>query len=80
MAADLLSELQHGIAKERIPRTTISRHVKTDAQFQAAKNLLQVAVWERKLRVDLRYAVVVDEPLVPEEKDLLVELSRLFAR
>jgi hypothetical protein len=80
MVADLMGAFQLGIAKEKIPLATINRHVKTDKQFLAAKNLMEIAIWERKLRVDLRHPVVVDSPLVPESRDLLVEFGHLFAR
>lgn len=80
MVADLLGEFEYGIAKEKIPLHTINHYVKTDAEFRCAKNLLQIAAWERKLRVNLNYAVLVNEPLVPEESDLLIELAHLFER
>ena len=80
MVADLLGAFQLGLAKEHIPLAIINRHVKTDTQFISAKNLMQIAIWERKLRVDLRHPVVVDSPLVPETRDLLVEFGHLFAR
>ena len=80
MVADLIGAFEHGMAKEKIPLAIINRHVKTDAQFIAAKNLLQIAIWERKLRVDLRHPVLVDSPLVPETVDLLIEFGHLFAR
>jgi hypothetical protein len=80
MIADLVCAFQGAIAKEQIPLSIINCHVKTDAQFIAAKNLLQIAVWERKVRVDLRHPVLVDSPLVPESTDLLVEFGHLFAR
>jgi hypothetical protein len=79
MVADLIGAFQLGITKEQIPLAIINRHVKTDAQFIAAKNLLQIAIWERKIRVDLRHPVLVDSPLVPEAIDLLVEFGHLFA-
>jgi hypothetical protein len=80
MVADLLGAFQLAIPKQQIPLEIINRHIKTDRQFIAAKNLLQIAVWERKLRVDLRHPVLVDKPLVPESIDLLVEFGHLFAR
>jgi len=80
MVADLVCAFQRAIVKEQIPLAIINRHVKTDAQFIAAKNLLQIAAWERKVRVDLRHPILVDSPLVPESMDLLVEFGHLFAR
>lgn len=80
MVADLVGAFQCGVVKEHIPLAIINSHVKTDAQFMAAKNLLQIAVWQRKVRVDLRHPILVDSPLVPESKDLLVEFGHLFSR
>jgi hypothetical protein len=80
MVADLIGAFQLAVPKEEIPLKVINRHIKTDEQFISAKNLLQLAIWERKVRVDLRHSVLVDKPLVPESIDLLVEFGHLFAR
>lgn len=82
LIVDLIGEFQHGLTKETAPIKIINQHVRDDKQFICAKNLLQIAVWERKLRVDLQYPVLVDAPLVPETQgtDLLEVYKHLFAR
>lgn len=41
---------------------------------------LHQAIWERRLRIDLYTHFFIDQPMVPEQRDVLEHYSHLFAR
>lgn len=80
MIADLLGEYKASLVTAEPPRIIAMRYTRTDGEFLAAKNLLDIAIWQRRVRVDLYSPVLFDEPLVPEKRDVLEVLEHLFVR
>jgi len=77
---ELVEAFNAGIGSD-VPARAIARALlsSTDSLAQA-KILLDHAVWQRKVRVDLFEPLQWDMPLLPEREDVLVRFHTLFAR
>jgi len=62
------------------PLVVIKRLVADPSLFGEAGRVLDHAVWERRLRVDLWRPILVDQPLLPERIDLLEHHRAWFAK
>jgi hypothetical protein len=51
-----------------------------ELSIEAFKALFYQAIWRRKLRVDLFHPVVVDRPMHPEQRDVIIEYRTWYAR
>lgn len=78
--ADLVAAYQEAIGKDVLPRDIAKKIVAGDEHLTAAKELLYIAVWHRRLRVDLEQGVYWHRPLLPESTDLLAKYAHWFAR
>jgi len=78
--ADLVLAYQDGVGAGTPPREIAKRIVSSSKDLHYAKSLFEVAVWQRKVRVDLNQPVIWNRPLLPERKDVLTEFSYLFSR
>lgn len=76
---ELLEAFQEAIGQDTPPRTIALRLLNTAEQVEQAKILLEHAVWERKVRVDLSEILAWNLPLLPERVDLLSHYHELFA-
>lgn len=79
-SAELIYAFNEGVGADVPARHLARRVVSSKEHLEAAKALLQVAVWERKVRVDLDDGVYWDQPLAPERLDVLVMFASYFAR
>lgn len=78
--ADLLCAFQIGVGTGEPARHIAKRFLSTEQDLRYAKSLLEIAVWQRRVRVDLHQPVLWDRPLLPERKDVLAEFAQLFSR
>lgn len=78
---DLIGELNEGITTGKSALevlTTWSR--RNQKQFYDAKIVLYQAIWNRELRVDLFQYFFIEQPLVPETRDVLDQYGHWFRR
>lgn len=77
--AELLHAYREAVGTD-IPPDAIARKLVTSGEdFLAAKNLLDHAVWQRHVRVDLHKPLLWNRPLLPESLDVLVEFRHLLS-
>jgi hypothetical protein len=75
---ELIEAFKEGVGQD-VPARIIARRLLKDASDVAqAKILLEHAVWQRWVRVDLLETLAWDMPLLPERFDLLVQYRSLF--
>jgi len=72
--ADLVQAYRHGVGRDVTARD-IAKSIVGPQQLVAAKQLLDVAIWQRQVRVDLCQPVLWNRPLLPERRDTLLELA-----
>ena len=77
--AELMQAYQGAVGSD-MPARLVAKKLVSDRYLDAAKALLEVAVWQRKVRVDLYQPVLWDRPLLPESRDVLAEFAHFFAR
>jgi len=79
-ATELSQAFAEGVGKD-IPARDIARQLLSASdELAQAKSLLEIAVWERSVRVDLHQPVLWNRPLLPERIDLLVEFAHLYRK
>lgn len=78
--ADLLCAYKEGVGNREPANRIAKRVVSSERDLLSAKSLLEIAVWERRVRVDLHQPVLWDRPLLPERIDALDEFAHLFSR
>ena len=77
---ELVQAFSEGLGQD-VPARTIARTLlSSEDDLAQAKVLLEHAVWQRKVRVDLFEPLAWDRPLLPEREDLLVRYGALFSR
>jgi hypothetical protein len=79
MVADLIQAFQEAVGTDIAANDVAARIVKTGEQFAMAKDLLDVAVWQRRVRVELYQPLLWNRPLLPESSDVLVDFAHLLA-
>lgn len=67
--------LKTGVNPTEIILSLISQYFLTDEQ---CRTVLYQSIWNRKLRVDLFKPILIDRPLRPETRDVLVEYADWF--
>lgn len=79
MVADLVAAFQECVGMDIPVNQVATKIVQTGAQFAMAKNLLDIAVWQRRVRVDLYQPLLWNRPLLPERSDVLDDFAHLLA-
>lgn len=79
-ALEIESALQEALRTGETPARAIRRVVQAERAILESLPILECAIWERRLRVDLNREILTDRPLHPEKVDPLVEFAPLFAR
>lgn len=77
--ADLLQAFQESVGLD-IPANDIARKIVSDHLLMDAKRLLDVAIWQRHVRVELSEPILWNRPLLAERADVLVKFADLLAR
>lgn len=62
------------------PNVVIDRFVQAGVDADQVKWVLDQAIWQRRIRIDLYSWWSTDQPLLPEVRDPLVETAEWFAR
>jgi hypothetical protein len=76
---ELVDAFRDGVGRDVPARTIARRLLPSEDALAQAKILLEHAVWNRKVRVDLFEPLAWDMPLLPEREDVLVRFHTLFA-
>lgn len=76
---ELVQAFREAVGSDQPACEVARKLVRTGAQFAAAKDLLDIAVWERRVRIDLYQPVLWNRPLLPESSDVLVDFAHLLA-
>lgn len=77
---DIETALQDALRSGETPARALRRVVRGDQALIASLQVLDRAIWERRLRVDLTKEILNDRPLTPEAIDLLDLHADLFRR
>lgn len=77
---ELVEAFSAGIGQDMPARSIARALLSSEDAVAQAKILLEHAVWQRKVRIDLFEPLAWDMPLLPEREDLLVRFRTLFAR
>lgn len=78
---DLLECWRRGLEEGDPPFECTSSLVKrSNLDLHECKRLFYQSIWGRRLRVDLFEPIVIDKPMVPEDRDVLELYSNWFAR
>lgn len=78
--ADLLCAYDDALIAGRPPAQVITTFAKAGIDRLQSKRVLEQAIWQRRIRIDLFSPWSVDFPLSPEERDPLVVHADWFAR
>ena len=77
---DLLYAVDEALLSGTPPTQVITTFIKFGIDRLQSKRVLEQAIWERRIRIDLFSAWSVDFPLSPEKRDPLLVHSDWFAR
>lgn len=77
---ELIEDYREALLRGSPPNEVIEKHARTGVDRQQARRVLDQAIWQRILRVDLYRPIVPDHPLHPEQRDVLVEFHDWFRR
>lgn len=78
LMAELVQAFREAVGRD-IPASEVAKRiVHSGQQLVIAKDLLDMAVWQRHVRVDLRQPLLWNRPLQPERSDVLVDFAKYF--
>ena len=77
---DLLCAFDEALLSGTTPSQVITTFIKFGIDRLQSKRVLEQAIWERRIRIDLFSAWSVDFPLSPEKRDPLLVHSDWFSR
>ncbi|WP_218511948.1 hypothetical protein [Variovorax sp. dw_308] len=78
---ELVAQFQEALISECPPQTVIERYRSLGTPgMKDCKRVLEQAIWNRRIRIDLYSPWGIDWPLLPEVRDPLVEFSHWFSR
>ena len=79
-ALEIECALQDALVSGETPARAVRRVLAGKQADKVALSVMERAIWERRLRVDLAGTILMDRPLHPERVDLLTVHADLFAR
>jgi hypothetical protein len=78
---DVEQTFQAGLVKGIAPiETVFDLAVQYQCHTDTLKTIYYQMIWSRKLRVDLYTPILIDRPVYPERKDVLLAYSSWFGR
>lgn len=80
MVSDLIHAFRESITTGDTPVDVTNRYVSKAVPRPVIKDVLEQAIWYRKVRVDLFRPILVDRPLRPESRDVVDVYASWFAR
>lgn len=78
--ADLIEAYKEALKAGHPPARVMAAFERHKVPFQISKRVLESAIYDRRIRVDLFENWSVDFPLPPEQRDPLIEFAAWFAR
>jgi len=77
---ELIEDYRGALSRGIPPTEVIEKHARSGVSRQVARHVLEQAIWQRILRVDLYRPIITDKPLNPEKTDVLLAFHEWFRR
>lgn len=78
--SELIEDYSDALSRGIPPNDVIEKHARKGVKRQEARRVLDQAIWQRILRVDLYGPIIPDRPLIREKRDVLIEFQDWFRR
>lgn len=78
--SELIEDYREALTRGIPPNDVMEKHARAGVDRKDARRVLDQAIWQRMLRVDLYRPIIPDWPLHPEQRDVLVEFQDWFRR